>query len=190
MLLSGEYKLILKTERLLLRPLEHNDVELIWSDITDPEISKYMAWEAHTEKLQTINFIEAEIERREANKGITWAIMMSGAFCGIVSLIGLVRTHRALTYNKAELAYWLSRKHQGKGIMTEAAKRVLKFGFNDLKLHKICVSHFSENEASEKLIKRLGFRFVGEQIEEYQKDGIWHNQKNYEIIGKEYMNVL
>jgi ribosomal-protein-alanine N-acetyltransferase len=188
MYIVGEYKLILKTERLLLRPLELDDVELIWSDITDPEISKYMAWEAHTDKLQTINFIKAEIERRKADEGITWVIMMNDEFCGIVSLIGLIRTHRALTYDKAELAYWLSRNFQGKGIMTEAANRVLEFGFNDLKLHKICVSHFSANEASEKLIKRLGFRFVGEQIEEYQKNGIWYNQKNYELIEKEYMN--
>ena len=179
--------MILKTEHLLLRPLEIDDVELIWADITNPEISRYMAWEAHTEKSQTLNFIKAEIERRESGRGITWAIMMNGEFCGIVSLIGVIRTHRALTYNKAELAYWLSGNYRGKGIMTEAANHVLKFAFNDLELHKICVSHFSENEASEKLIKRLGFRFVGEQVEEYQKDGIWHNQKNYELIKKEFI---
>ena len=47
---------ILRTERLLLRPLELDDVDLLWPDIADGEISKYMAWEAHTDKSQTVNF--------------------------------------------------------------------------------------------------------------------------------------
>ena len=179
--------MILTTERLLLRLLELDDVELLWPDISDPEISRYMAWEAHTEESQTVDFLKGEVTRREAGKGITWAIFKDGAFCGIVSLIALVRRHRALTYDKAELAYWLGRKHQGQGIMTEAIRRVLEFGFRELGLHKICVSHFSVNVASEKLIKRLGFRYIGEQIEEFQKDGVWYNHKNYEILDGEFL---
>lgn len=178
--------LILKTERLLLRPLALDDVDLLWRDISDPEISKQMAWEAHTERSQTIDFLKHEVARREAGKGITWAIFKDGSFCGIFSVIGLVRSHRALTYNKAELAYWLSRKYQRQGIMTEAGRRVLEFAFNELGLHKIFVSHFSNNAASENLIKRLGFRYVGEQLEEFQKNGVWYNHKNYELLDKEF----
>ena len=178
--------LILTTERLLLRPLELGDTELLWPDISDPEISRYMAWEAHAERAQTQDFLKAEVERREAGRGITWAILKEGSFCGIVSLIGLVRRHRALTYNKAELAYWLSRNYQGQGIMTEAGARVLQFAFHELGLHKIFVSHFSINGASENLINRLGFRYIGEQIEEFQKEGVWYNHKLYELLEREF----
>jgi RimJ/RimL family protein N-acetyltransferase len=145
-----------------------------------------MAWEAHTDKSQTADFLENELARRETGKGITWAIFKDDSFCGIVSLIGLVHSHRALTYNKAELAYWLGRKYQRLGIMTEACLRVLEYGFRELGLHKISVSHFSVNSASENLIKRLGFKYVGEQIEEFQKDGSWHNHKNYELLKQEF----
>src|SRR5438067_5088390 len=117
--------LTLKTERLVLRPLTLDDVDLLWPDISDPEISSQMAWEVHTERSQTIEFLKNEVVRREAGKGITWAVFKDGSFCGIFSLIGLVLRHRALTYNKAELAYWLSRKYQRQGIMTEAGHRVL-----------------------------------------------------------------
>ena len=119
-----------------------------------------------------------------------WAVFKDGSFCGIFSIIGLVKTHRALTYNKAELAYWLSRKYQGEGIMTEAGRRVLQFAFQELGLHKLFVSHFSINKASEKLIKRLGFRYVGEQLEEFQKDGVWHNHKSYELLEREFQKAL
>ncbi len=73
--------------------------------------------------------------------------------------------------------------------MSEAACRILDFGFRELCLHKISVSHFSTNAASEKLIKRLGFRHVGEQIEEFEKNGVWHNHKIYEILHSEFLNV-
>jgi ribosomal-protein-alanine N-acetyltransferase len=185
----NKLNLVLKTKRLLLRPLEIDDVEMLWPDISDPEISKYMAWEAHTDKTQTLEFLKGEVLRRETGKGITWAIFLDGNFCGIVSLIALVRTHRNLTYNKAELAYWLSRKYQGQGIMTEATRRVLQFGFKELGLHKFYVSHFTTNNASEQLIKRLGFRCIGEQIEEFQKNGVWYNHRNYELLAREFIDT-
>lgn len=187
--MQNEQNMTLITKRLSLRPLKLNDVELLWPAISDLEVSKYMAWEAHTEKSQTIDFLKGEIARREAGKGVTWAIFKGSVFCGIVSLIALVRSHRALTYNKAELAYWLHREYQGQGIMTEAVCRVMQFGFRELGLHKICVSHFSINEASEKLIKRLGFRYIGEQIEEFQKDGVWYNHKSYELLEREFSDA-
>lgn len=176
----------LETERLILRPLTTDDVDVIWNDISDPEIARQMAWEPHTERSQTIDFLKHEVARREAGKGITWAVFKDGSFCGIFSLIGLVLKHRALTYNKAELAYWISRKYQRQGIMTEAGRRVLEFAFDELKLHKLFVSHFSDNAASENLIKRLGFRYVGEQLEEFEKDGVWQNHKLYELLESEF----
>ena len=188
--MEHEQNLELKTERLVLRPLQAGDVDLLWPDIADSEISRFMAWEAHTDQSQTEAFVQSEIARREAGRGITWAIFMNGAFCGIFSIIGLVRNHRALTFNKGELAYWLSRKYQGQGIMTEAGRRVLQFAFEELKLHKLFVSHFSVNDASGNLIKRLGFRYVGEQIEEFQKNGVWYNHKNYELLDREYAEQM
>ena len=179
--------LFLTTPRLLLRPLDLNDVDILWPDIADIEISRFMAWEAHTDKMQTLDFIRTEIARRQSNRGMTWVILKDSVFCGIVSLIGLVHQHRNLTYNKAELAYWLSRQYWGQGIMLEAVRQVMHFGYEALGLHKIIVSHFVGNTASEKLIIRLGFRCVGEQVEEFQKNGIWYNHRNYELLAREFI---
>lgn len=180
--------MILATERLSLRPLELGDVGLLWPDVSDPEISRYMAWSAHTDKSQTVEFLKAEEARRKTGRGITWAIFKDDTFCGIVSLIDLVHRHRALTYNRAELAYWLGRGHRGQGIMTEALQRVIAFSFQELALHKLRVGHFSDNLASERLIERLGFRHVGEQVAEFQKEGVWHNHKLYELLNREFPN--
>ena len=47
---------ILETERLVLRPLELDDVGVLWREMSDPEISRYMAWDAHVERSQTEYF--------------------------------------------------------------------------------------------------------------------------------------
>jgi RimJ/RimL family protein N-acetyltransferase len=182
--------LLLSTDRLLLRPLEPADLELLWPDIADPEISQLMAWEPHKTKEQTAAFIDNEIKRRESGNGVTWAILHDGTFCGIISLIGILQTHRALTYNKADLAYWTSRSQQRRGFMTEAGRRVLNFAFETLGLHKVYVSHFAENQASRALIRRLGFRFIGTQRAEFQKAGVWHDHLMYELLDKEYASLL
>jgi RimJ/RimL family protein N-acetyltransferase len=179
-------QLNLTTKRLLLRPLQPDDVDLLWPDIADPEISRLMAWDAHQTKQQTAAFIENEIARRQSGSGVTWAILMEGCLCGIVSLIGIQRTHRVLTYDKAELAYWVGRSHQRLGIMTEAGRAVLDFAFREVGLHKVYVSHFAVNDASRSLIRRLGFRNVGTQREEFQKNGVWHDHVMYELLAREH----
>ncbi len=177
----------LKTERLILKPLDLEHVDALAREMSDPQISRYMAWEAHRDMSQTIDFVKAEVERRSLGKGVTWSIFKDNEFCGIASLIALTGAHRALTYNKAELAYWLVKRRRKQGIMTEALREVMRFGFHELALHKICVSHFAPNSDSENVINRLKFRYIGEQIEEYAKNGVWYNQKNYEILEKEFL---
>ena len=181
-----ERTLELGSETLSLRPLERGDAEMLWPDLSNPEISRYMAWEAHTDPAQTAEFLEGEVRRRESGKGVTWAIFRDGEFCGIVSIIGVTRRHRALTYDRGELAYWLSPRRQGQGIMSEALRLVMRYCFEEMGLHKVCVSHFAVNDASRRVIERAGFRFVGVQVEEFQKDGVWHDHRLYELLASEY----
>jgi RimJ/RimL family protein N-acetyltransferase len=177
----------LSTARLFLRPIRHGDEHLLWPDISDPEIPRYMSWHAHKDPSETARFVANELGRIMTGRGVTWLILnRSEAFCGIISLIGLIRRHRSLIYDRAELAYWLAGRCRGQGIMQEAIAAVVAYSFDTLKLHKVIVSHFSANQASENLIKRSGFRFIGEQVEEFNKDGTWHNHKCYELLDREY----
>lgn len=178
--------LALTTPRLRLRPLAPGDAAAMWPDMSDPEVSRWMAWDAHRALPQTEAFVAHEIARREAGRGVTFAVLENGAFRGIVSLIGLMHTHRALTYRRAELAYWLGRPHRGRGLATEAGIAALRFGFGTLGLHKVHVGHFGANTASRALIQRLGFRPVGIQRQEFSKDGVWHDHHLYEMLDAEF----
>ena len=124
----------------------------------------------------------------ELGKTITWCIFFENIFCGVFSLISIIKNHRALIYNRAELAYWISPEFQGKGIMTEAGRRIIEFAFDDLKLNKLVVGHHVNNESSKKLILRLGFSYLYTEEEVFMKNGEWITCQFYEMKLKDYLN--
>lgn len=174
----------LNTARLTLRLFEEGDEEYLWPHVCDERITRYMAWSAHKDLAQTRAFVKAEIDRVKAGKGVSWLVFEGDAFCGIVSLIDLCTTHRDLTFNRAEFAYWLVPAAWGRGLMTEACREVMRFAFEDLGLNKLVVSHFGVNDASRTLIERLGFRKIGIEEREFKKDGVWFDHVMYELLAK------
>lgn len=175
----------LQTKRLVLRPPALDDVDALWPHVTDPGITRFLAWEPHPSKEVTKNMLGSLIEAQEQGRGFHWIALRDGQLLGIVSLIDVRRTHRCWTLNRAELAYWLGSAHQGLGYATEAARRVLQFAFEDLALHKVIVYHVSENPPSGAVAQRLGFRYVGEELEAFQKEGRWYHLKQYEMLERE-----
>jgi RimJ/RimL family protein N-acetyltransferase len=179
-------KLILRTPRAILRPLTPADTDLIWPYVSDSEVSKYMSWNAHKNKSETRNFLKRIQAERKKGQNISWGILIGDQFAGIISIISIMRTHRALTYDKAELAYWLAPNFRKKGIMTEAGLRVIDYAFKHLGIHRLTVSHVSQNTESEKLIKRWNFRYIGEESEAFKKNGTWYNHRLYELLNRNH----
>jgi [ribosomal protein S5]-alanine N-acetyltransferase len=182
-------KYLLQTQNLVLRPINSKDAHLLWPYVSNPEISKDMSWEPHKDVKETENFISNALNSMEEGKSITWCILLNEVFCGIFSLISILRTHRSLTYNKAELAYWIGQEFQGKGIMTEAGKKVIEFAFTELKLHKLTVGHHRENGKSKNLILRLGFKYSHDEEDAFMKNGQWISCKFYELRSDEYFKT-
>lgn len=64
-------------------------------------------------------------------------------------------------YAIGEIGWIISKKYWGKGYVTEAAKAIIEFAKNDLKLKKIIAHCDSENVASYKVMEKLGMSYVG-----------------------------
>ena len=177
---------LLTTRRLALRPVAPGDEALLWPAVADPRVAELMAWQPHADLEQTRGFVAHEVARGQGGQGVSWVVLRGGEFCGLFSLIGLRRAHRALTYDSAELGYWAAPAVQRQGVMTEAGQAVIDFAFGPAGLHKLHVSHFGGNEASRALIRRLGFRHVGIQRQEFRKEGVWHDHWLYELLADEH----
>jgi [ribosomal protein S5]-alanine N-acetyltransferase len=176
----------LKTERLQLDLLKESDAEELWPYVSNPEVSRQMSWEAHTDIQTTIDFLSNVQEGFKQGRAVSWGIRLDGKLIGVFSVISIHRIHRSLVYDKAELAYWLGPEFQKRGIMTEAGRKILEFAFNGMKLHKIYVGFHLGNEGSKGLIERLKFRFSHLEREAFKKDGEWIDVHYYEMLEKEY----
>ncbi|MDR0227734.1 MAG: GNAT family N-acetyltransferase [Flavobacteriaceae bacterium] len=79
--------------------------------------------------------------------------------------------------NKAEMGYWLDEQYWNTGMVTEAAKALIQFGFDTLQLHKIFATHFTYNEASGRIMQKIGM-----QQEGVLKGQILKNEKYLDLI--------
>lgn len=172
----------LQTHRLRLRALAEGDAAGLWPLVSDGRLTPFLAWEPHYSIEETEGMVAALIEAQQADRGFHWIASHAGQFVGLVSLIDVRRQHRCWTLNRAELAYWIGMPYQGKGYATEAAAAVAEFGFAKLQLHKIRAYHAADNAPSGRTIEKLGFRFVGEEKDAFQKDGIWHHLHYFELL--------
>lgn len=172
----------LQTQRLQLRALSKGDASGLWPLVSNSRLTTFLAWEPHRSIEETEGMVNALIEAQQAGRGFHWVAIHDGQIVGLVSLIDVRRQHRCWTLNRAELAYWIGVPFQGQGYATEAAAAVAEFGFAKLQLHKILVYHAADNPASGRTIEKLGFRFVGEEKEAFQKDGIWHHLRHFEML--------
>ncbi len=89
-------------------------------------------------------------------------------------------------HKHAELGYWLGVASWGNGYATEAARELLRYGFEDLRLHRIFASHFKLNPASGTILRKLGMRYESCQREHYVKWDKFIDSELYGILRHEW----
>ena len=89
-------------------------------------------------------------------------------------------------HQNAELGYWLGIAYWGQGYATEAGREMLRYGFQDLGLHRIFASHFGHNPASGNVLRKLGMRHEGCQREHLRKWDRFVDSELYGILRQEW----
>lgn len=144
----------LETERLLLRRVDKNDVNEVFALRSDAETMKFVPRPLVTtqnEALEHIALIDSKIEN---NEGINWAI----TFKDSPKLIGIIGHYRIKPeHYRSEIGYMILPEFQGKGIITEAVKAVVKYGFDEMNLHSIEAIIDPDNTASAIVLEKNNF---------------------------------
>jgi [ribosomal protein S5]-alanine N-acetyltransferase len=148
----------LNTGRLLLRELHPEDAEEIFRLRTDDSVNEFLGRPRAVTIDDARDFIQKILTNAKNNKGVMWVITLPGdtKLAGTV-VFWNIEPEKA----KAEIGYELLPEHQGKGIMTEALKKVIDFGFKELQFKTICAETHPKNQSSIKLLKKLGFAKSG-----------------------------
>lgn len=160
---------ILTTESLTLTIPQLADADEVTALCQDPEIQKWTTVPSPYTREDAVTFISDVVAPGWEEKSPTWFIRAtttdsSPANSGdILGAIGLANRGETI----AEIGYWLSPDHRGKGIMAEALQKVLDFGFDQMGLESIQFAcHVLDGEpnwASAKVAWQAGFTFEGLQ---------------------------
>ena len=172
----------IRTPRLNLRSPNANDAAELWPLVSDSRLTTFLAWEPHHAIEETQEMLNSLIQSQRSGAGFHWIASADGRVVGLVSLIDVRRRHRSWTMDRAELAYWIGYPFQGMGYATEAARAIVEYGIKTLHFHKIRVYHASDNPASGRTIEKLGFRFVGEEVDAFCKENKWHSLRHFEML--------
>jgi ribosomal-protein-alanine N-acetyltransferase len=148
----------LETPRLILRGMRVSDAADMFAYAKDPAVTEFLTWYPHANAEETRQYLTYVGQRYRTGDFYDWAVVdqESGHMIGTCGF-----TSFNCPSDSAEVGYVLNPAYQGRGLATEAVRRVIRFGFEELELHRI-EAHFMEgNDASGRLMERVGMTFEG-----------------------------
>jgi ribosomal-protein-alanine N-acetyltransferase len=173
---------VLKTSRLLLRQVNSNDVDAILSLRSNDEVMKYIPRPYLKNKEEAMDLIAMFDDKIENGIGINWGIDYLDEPNKLIGIIGHYRIKPE--HYRAEVGYMLFPDHKGKGIVSEALKKVVEYGFNEMKLHSIEAILDPENKGSEMVLIKNGFVKEAHLIENEYYEGRFLDTMIYSILNK------
>jgi RimJ/RimL family protein N-acetyltransferase len=175
----------LRTERLELRPFLDDDLDALFAMQSDEAMTRYLYWGPRSrdevrEQLERIRGMTAIDEEGDA---IRLAAVLSGP-ATVIGDISLRRTSRE--HAQGELGYVLHPAHHGRGYATEGCEALLRLGFEVLGLHRIIASADARNQASVRVMERLGMRREAHLRENELVKGEWTDEVIYAMLAAEW----
>lgn len=174
---------VLLTPRLRLRPIEMADAPRIQLLAGERDVAYSTMLVPHPyEDGMAEAWIETHADSHAQGLSTTFGIehRQSG------ELIGTIGLSIVVLHQHAELGYWVGKSYWGNGYCTEAARAVLKYGFEQRGLHRIQAKHFVRNPASGRVMEKLGLQREGILREYLLKWGVFEDVATYAILASEF----
>jgi RimJ/RimL family protein N-acetyltransferase len=166
--LNNGYMKLAENKTFTLRTIQKGDAFDIARNINDKIISRNTATIPYPYKLKDAkDWIKKclEDEKKKDRKRWSFSIVINNEVVGSVGIHDIEKNH------KAEIGYWLARKHWGKGIMPKAVKIVTGFAFKKLKLRRLYAGVYSFNPPSMRVLEKNGYKLEGTYRKDIKKNG-------------------
>ena len=148
---------VLRTRRLILRPVRRKDVPVIQRRFPRWEIVQYLdarvPWPYPPDGAAT--FVETCLGEMERGEKAHWAIVPRS---GPADLVGLISLWPDDGVCHDQRGFWLDPEYQGQGLMSEAAARITDYAFASLGWSHLWLSNAQENHASRRIKEKQGAR--------------------------------
>lgn len=139
--------MIIKTERLKIRPISIMDSKDMYAYAKDPIIGQMAGWEYHKseEETKTVIAFLAKLD--------TFSLIYNDTMVGTIGLTKLS--------DKTIIGYTLGKEYWNQGLMHEALKAVISYLFTKTDAHTLEATTYLDNLKSQRVLKKLGFQFMG-----------------------------
>lgn len=166
--------IIIETERLILRKFNHQDREAIFEFNSNEEVMRYTGNSILTSLDQTTEILKTT-ERDYQTYGYGRLALVYKEENKVIGFAGLKYLPE---FGETDIGYRMLPTYWGRGIATEAASELLKYGFEQLGLKRIIGIAYPENIASWNVLEKIGMTFY--KMDDYDGDG--GNYRWYEAV--------
>ncbi len=175
---------IIETKRLILRPISLLDIDDVFDYAKSPLVGPNAGWKPHVSKKETENFIRYSMKKRDHGQPGIFAIILKEN----QKMIGTIEIHSFRDF-KAEIGFVLSPTYWGKGMVVEAAKETIIYGFEILKLERLQYGYFLTNLQSKRVCEKLEFTYEGILRKKFKNyDGKIIDETIASITKEDYQN--
>lgn len=175
---------IIETERLVLRPFEPSDAGAVQHLAGSREIASTTLKIPHPYPDGAAEeWISSHKGLHEGGKELNFAVVekRGAVLLGAIALMEISEEHA-----HGEIGYWIGMPFWNKGFSTEAAGAVLRFGFEELGLHRIHAHCFIRNPASARVLEKIGMGYEGRRREAVRKWDVFEDVALYGILKSDW----
>lgn len=174
------------TPRLQLRPMAPQEARELLALVaaSREELGRFMSWPKEMRDLDHARrFIRVGRESWLAERTVRLGVYEreTGALLGNVEIDNV-----DLRRGQAELGYWVRSDCARRGIATEAARPMLRYAFETLRLHKVRADVAVGNHGSARVLEKLGFQREGTLREDRSVGGVWTDHWRFGVLAREH----
>lgn len=168
----------LEGETVSLRPAEETDIGFLRENEQDPRV-------------RASRSLHLPVDTETARERVGGTLGRNGDTVGLlvcvdetpVGFVYLLREQpTAGVYRFGELAYWITPSEWGNGYATAAGELMLVYAFDELGLHRVEATTFASNDASQRVLEKLGFAQEGRSRRKALVDGDWTDKLRFGLL--------
>jgi len=162
--------------------MEHADIVFEAIDNNREHLSKWLPFVSFTRKPEdTEEFISAVVNKKPHEKEEVFTIWYEEEFAGLIGYVNTDRVNR-----KTEIGYWLLKSKEGKGIITQSTRQLIKLAFKRLQMNRITIRCAVGNTRSSAVPKRLDFTFEGIERQGEKHDELYFDLEIFSLLKSEW----
>lgn len=175
------YPVTLAGERVGLRELTEDDVPAVHAIVGDPQVCETLIFPPKTLD-ETAVYVAAAMRAAEQEPRTSYFLAVVEAGSG--ELVGTARIGLG-EFSSGNIGYAIRRDRWGRGYATEATRLLVRFGFEQLGLHRVWASHGPDNPSSGRVLLKAGMVYEGTARQNVLNKGKWRDSLVYAVLAGE-----